>query len=80
MVRGPDTVSALVELGYISNRPEAELFATNQYIEAAAEALADAVEAYLGTDDPGGGFIPEPRVFNPQPGIGGSVCIDPALH
>jgi N-acetylmuramoyl-L-alanine amidase len=80
MVRGPDTVSALVELGYISSRPEAELFATNQYIEAAAEALADAVEAYLGTDDPGGGFIPEPRVFNPQPGIGGSVCVDPALE
>lgn len=80
MIRGPDTVSALVELGYISSRPEAELFATNQYIEAAAEALADAVEAYLGTDDPGGGFIAEPRVFNPQPGIGGSVCVDPALQ
>jgi N-acetylmuramoyl-L-alanine amidase len=80
MIRGPDTVSALVELGYISSRPEAELFATNPYIESAAEALADAIEAYLGTDDRGSGFIAEPRVFNPQPGIGGSVCVDPELE
>ncbi|HSJ85534.1 MAG TPA: N-acetylmuramoyl-L-alanine amidase [Acidimicrobiia bacterium] len=79
MIRGPETVSALVEVGYISSRPEAELFATNRYVEAAAEALADAVEAYLDTDDPGVGFVAEPRVFNPQPGIGGSVCINPDL-
>jgi N-acetylmuramoyl-L-alanine amidase len=80
MIRGPDTVSALVELGYISSRPEAELFATNVYVESAAEALADAVEAYLGTDERGSGFVAEPRVFNPQPGIGGSVCVDPGLE
>jgi len=80
MIRGPETVSALVEVGYISSRPEAELFATNEYIESAAEALSDAVEAYLGTDDRGAGFISEPRVFNPQPGIGGSVCVDPELE
>jgi N-acetylmuramoyl-L-alanine amidase len=80
MIRGPDTVSALVELGYISSRPEAELFATNAYIESAAEALADAIGAFLGTDDRGSGFIAEPRVFNPQPGIGGSVCVDPELE
>ncbi len=80
MIRGPETVSALVELGYISSQPEAELFATNEYIEAAADALADAVEAYLGSDDPGDGFIAEPRVFNPQPGIGSGVCVDPVLE
>ena len=79
MIRGPDTVSALVELGYLSSRAEAELFATNEYIDSASEALADAVEAYLGTDAPGSGFVTEPRVFNPQPGIGGSVCVDPEL-
>jgi hypothetical protein len=66
-------------VGYISSRPEAELFATNQYVERTAEALAEAVEAYLETDDSGDGFVAEPRVFNPQPGIGGSVCIDPEL-
>jgi len=77
--RSPETVSVLAELGYLSNPAEAELFATDQYIEAAAEALADALEAYLGTDDAGSGFIAEPRVFNPQPGIGSSLCVDPDL-
>ncbi len=80
MIRTPSTVSVLAELGYISNRPEAELFATNEYVEAASEALADAVDAYLGTDARGAGFVAEPRVFNPQPGIGGSLCVDPVLE
>ncbi len=77
--RSPDTPSVLAELGYISNPAEAELFATDEYVEAAAEALADAVVAYLSTEDPGSGFVAEPRVFNPQPGIGGSACVDPDL-
>jgi hypothetical protein len=80
MIRNPDTVSALAELAYISNPAEAELFATDDYVEAASEAVADAIEAYLRTDAPGAGFQPEPRVFNPQPGIGGSVCVDPDLE
>lgn len=78
--RSPVTVSVLAELGYISNPAEAELFATDAYVEAAAEALADAVEAYLSTDDSGSGFIAEPRVFNPQPGIGGASCVGPVLE
>jgi len=77
--RNPQTVSALVELGYISNPPEAQLFATDAYVDTASEAVADAVQAYLGTDAPGAGFVPEPRVFNPQPGIGGAICEDPPL-
>jgi N-acetylmuramoyl-L-alanine amidase len=77
--RSPDTPSVLAELGYLSNPVEAELFATDEYVEAAAEALADAVGTYLNTDDPGSGFVAEPRVFNPQPGIGGSACVDPDL-
>lgn len=80
MIRGPEIVAALAELGYISSRPEAELFNTNEYIEAAAEALADAIDAFLGSDEDGSGFVAEPRVFNPQPGIGGSVCVDPDLE
>jgi N-acetylmuramoyl-L-alanine amidase len=78
--RSPETPSVLAELGYLSNPAEAELFATDEYVEAAAEALADAVGTYLNTDDPGSGFIAEPRVFNPQPGIGSSLCVDPALE
>lgn len=79
MLRNPETVSVLAELGYISNRPEAELFATDEYGAVAAEAVADAITAYLETDDAGSGFVAAPRVFTPNRGISGSVCEDPAL-
>lgn len=79
MIRGPDTVSVLAEIGYLSNRAEAELFATTEYVEAISTAFADAIESYLTTEAEGSGFVAEPRVFNPQPGIGGALCVDPAL-
>jgi N-acetylmuramoyl-L-alanine amidase len=80
ILRGPSTVSVLAELAYISHPPEAELFATPEYIEAVSEALADAVERYLDTEATGAGYVAEPRVFNPQPGIGSSLCVDPVLE
>jgi N-acetylmuramoyl-L-alanine amidase len=80
MISGPRTVSVLAELGYISNPAEAELFATSDYVDAVTDALADAVEDYLTTEATGAGYVAEPRVFNPQPGIGGSFCVDPALE
>jgi N-acetylmuramoyl-L-alanine amidase len=80
MISGPRTVSVLAELGYISNPAEAELFATLEYVEAVSDALADAIENYLTTEATGAGFVAEPRVFNPQPGIGGSLCVDPVLE
>lgn len=80
MISGPRTVSVLAELGYISNPPEAELFATSDYVDAISDALADAVENYLTTEATGAGYVAEPRVFNPQPGIAGSLCVDPALE
>ncbi|MEX1091554.1 MAG: N-acetylmuramoyl-L-alanine amidase [Acidimicrobiia bacterium] len=79
MVRSPETVAVLAELGYISNRPEAELYATSEYVTVAAQAVADAIVAYLETDAPGSGFIAAPRVFTPNRGISGNVCEDPAL-
>ncbi|MFQ5523333.1 MAG: N-acetylmuramoyl-L-alanine amidase [Acidimicrobiia bacterium] len=78
ILRHPETVSALVELGYISNRPEAELFATVEYVSAVSAALADAVVAYLNTDDRGAGYVTG-RVFNPAPGVSRAVCEDPDL-
>lgn len=78
IIRHPDTTTALVEIGYISNRAEAELFATPEYLEVVADALADAISAYLETDMTGGRHV-EGRVFNPAFGIGGGVCVDPAL-
>ena len=80
MISGPRTVSVLAEMAYISNPVEAELFATTEYVEAASDALADAVEGFLTTEATGAGFVAEPRIFNPQPGIGGSLCVDPALE
>ena len=65
LIRHPQTPSALVEYGYLTNASEAELFATEEYIAVAAVATADAIEAYLETDRPGTGFIEEPRFYNP---------------
>lgn len=79
MLRSPETVSVLAELGYISNRPEAELFTTSEYVTVAAQAVANAIIAYLETNDPGSGFIAAPRVFTPNRGISGNVCEDPDL-
>ncbi len=78
IIRHPETTTALVELGYISNPAEAELFATSEYPPVAARAVVDAIEAFLTTEDPGAGFV-EGRSFNPRPGIGQDVCVDPDL-
>ncbi len=65
MIRRPATPADLVEYGYLSNPAEAALFATDEYIRAAATATADAVEAYLHSDRQGTGRIDRPRVFDP---------------
>ncbi len=81
MVRRPEMPAVLAEFGYLSNAPEAELFATDEYIEVAATALADALERWLDTPDPGSGFVDEPRIFTPNGLTGGSNgCVDPALE
>ncbi len=80
IIRRPATPTALVELGYIANPAEAELFATEEYISTATEALADAIEAFLTTDRAGTGFVADPRIFRPDPAPGADVCIDPPLR
>ncbi|MDP9495446.1 MAG: N-acetylmuramoyl-L-alanine amidase [Actinomycetota bacterium] len=79
MVRLPETVSVLAELAYLSNPSEAEMLATEEYEATASQALADAIETYLEGDALGAGYVNEPRVFNPQPGISADVCEDPDL-
>lgn len=79
MLRTPETVTALAELGYMSHPPEAELFATPEYVEVAGRAVADAIIAYLDSDRGGTGFVDEPRVFIPQRGISSSACEEPDL-
>jgi N-acetylmuramoyl-L-alanine amidase len=80
IIRRPATPTALVELGYIANPAEADLFATEEYIVTATEALADAIEAYLTTDRAGTGFGGDPRTFRPDPAPGADVCTDPPLR
>ncbi len=78
MIVRPAIPAVLVEYGYLSNRSEAELFATDEYISAAASATADAIEAYLNTDRPGTGFVERPRRFDPYPAP--SRCDDVRLE
>lgn len=78
MIRHPETPSALVELGYISNPAEAELHLRPAYVWMASLSVATAIERYLETEDGGSGYV-EGRIFNPRPGIGSDLCVDPAL-
>ncbi len=78
MIVRPEVPTALVEYGYLSNPSEAALFATDEYIEVAAGATADAIDAYLHTERPGTGFVQRPRIYDPQRAP--SFCEDPALE
>lgn len=78
IIRHPATPTALVELGYISNPPEAELFSRPVYAPAAGLAIAEAIVQFLMSDDAGSGYV-EGRIFDPQPGVGQDVCTDPDL-
>lgn len=73
MIRLPETTSVLVELGYLANPAEAALFARPIYARVAATAIADGVVDFLQSEKPGSGYV-EPRVFNPSPGVGRSLC------
>ncbi|HSM45511.1 MAG TPA: N-acetylmuramoyl-L-alanine amidase, partial [Acidimicrobiia bacterium] len=79
MVRLPEAPSALVELGYLANRAEAELFANPEYVPNVAAALSDAVEAFLTTQATGAPLV-EGRIFSPQRGVGRDQCIEPDLE
>ena len=65
MISLPNVPAVLVEYGYLTNRSEAALFATDEYIRVAAKATANAIEAYLNTDRSGTDPNQRPRVFNP---------------
>lgn len=80
MIRRPATPTVLAELGYLSNPAEAELFATDDYVEVAARAIADAAERYLDGGPVGSAVQPEPRVFDPAAAPGADVCEDPPLE
>lgn len=81
IARYPTSTSALVEMAYLGNEKEAVLLATDDYLIAAADALADGIQRFLTTSEPGSGFVETPRQFNPSGATGGSGgCIDPPLE
>lgn len=65
MISRPTVPAVLIEYGYLTNRSEAALFATDEYIRVAAKATANAIEAYLNTDRSGTESNQQPRVFDP---------------
>lgn len=79
MVRLPDAPSALVELGYIANPAEADLYTNPSYVPAVASAVADAVEAFISSNEVGSPLV-EGRNFNPARGVGRDQCIEPDLE
>jgi N-acetylmuramoyl-L-alanine amidase len=78
VLRRPEVPSVLVEALYLSGEPEADLLADEPIREAEAEAIADAVTAWVGTEDSGGGQIPT-LVSDESSGGGGGTgnCTDP---
>lgn len=79
MVRLPEAPSALLELGYIANPAEAELYENPAYVPAAATAIADAIETFLTSNELGSPLV-EGRVFNPARGVGRDQCVEPDLE
>jgi N-acetylmuramoyl-L-alanine amidase len=78
MVRLPDAPSALVELGYIANPAEADLYGDPAYVPAVAESVARAIEKFLTTSEAGSPLV-DGRNFNPAGGVGRDQCIEPHL-
>ncbi len=79
IVRLPVTTPALLEIGYLHNPAEAVLFATDEYLEKMAVGVADAIEAYLTTDEPGSGWSGS-RTFTAQAGLTPAQCDEPDLE
>jgi N-acetylmuramoyl-L-alanine amidase len=81
MLRQPGrVVSALAELAFISNPPEAALLARPDVQQAEGQAVARGILRYLNTNDAGSGYTePYPRVEPaPQPPTA-QACRDPEL-
>lgn len=81
MVRLPKPVpTVLAELAYISSDAEAALLADPDVQRAEGEAVARAVDRFLGTDDPGTGYSPgRPMPPRPSSPAEPDQCDDPDL-
>jgi N-acetylmuramoyl-L-alanine amidase len=72
--------AVLTEAAYLSNPAENALLLTDEFRDAEARAITDAVLRLLRTDDPGSGFKPTKEVQVGAGGGGGAGgCVDPPL-
>jgi N-acetylmuramoyl-L-alanine amidase len=73
--------AALAELGFLNNPPEAALYQRADVQDAMADAVTRAIVRFVGTDDPGSGYVePYPRTEPAGPGGGVEGCVDPPLR
>jgi N-acetylmuramoyl-L-alanine amidase len=78
--RSAGVPAVLSEAAFISNPTEAALLATPEFQHAEALAIARAVARFVGSDDPGSGFVePYPRTEPAGSGGGTEGCDDPPL-
>ena len=76
----PSVPSVIIEAGYLSNPPEADLFLRDDVRDTEAVAIVDAIERYLETNDTGSGFLPD-FIDGSSSGTGGTDnCTDPKLQ
>lgn len=72
--------AVLAELGFISNAPEAELYARPEVQQVAGDAVARGIVRFLTTTDAGSGYVePYPRETPAGSGGGSRGCVDPPL-
>jgi N-acetylmuramoyl-L-alanine amidase len=72
-------VSALAELAFINNPPEADLLARPDVQKVEGDAVARGILRYLNTSDPGSGYTQPYARTTPAGGGGKTNCTDPAL-
>jgi N-acetylmuramoyl-L-alanine amidase len=78
--RTQGTPTALLEVGFLSHRPEEQLYSRPAVQQTVGQAVARAVVRFISTPDPGRGFIKTPRLADDdRPGGGTENCQDPPL-
>ncbi len=80
MVRRPTGPAVLAEMSFMGNPTELDLLRRRAFLDAEAQAIADAVVRWFSTGDPGSGFV-EPSFALSSSGGGGGLggCADPDL-
>jgi N-acetylmuramoyl-L-alanine amidase len=72
--------TVLTEAVFLSDPLEDALLGTEEFRDAEARAIANAILRYVRTNDPGSGYVPTTELAAPAGSGGGSAgCVDPPL-